>query len=319
MQVTLIIPYVIGMSIFACLLCLSFAVFQYIDGRRIIRNRALAFNPATGKSYSQDPVKTGLQTEALSDLEKTSELLFSIESGVGAEKDQKISESRRDMVQAGFFHQDAAVIFFSARLFLAMSSGLIALFVAGQFEFENSVLVYFICVGVACFMYLLPIFYISYRKDKVKKECSRGVPDFFDMLVVAASAGVPPRAAIERISRDLAVPYPYLGANLFLTYLQLRAGLPLPQAIDGLGKRIDLQEFKSFGMLLTQTEELGTKISDALRVFSAEMRARRLLIAEERASKLPVKLVLPLTLFIFPVVMLVVLLPVIIRVSKYGG
>ncbi len=319
MQLTTIMQYAIGLSLFACLLCVSYAVFHYIDGRRLIRNRALAYNPAMGVGYSEDPRKKDLQTAALDDLEKTSELLFSIESSAITEKNHRITEARREMVEAGFFHRDAPTIYFATRVVLGLGAGLAMLFIAGRWEFENSATAYLYGLVAACFMYLLPIVYISIRKSRLKEQCSRGVPDFFDMLVVSATAGVPPRAAIERISRDLAISYPYLGANLFLTYLQLRAGLPLPDAIDALGKRIDLQEFKSFGMLLTQTEELGTKISDALRVFSAEMRTRRLLAAEERANALPVKLVIPLAIFIFPVVLLVIFLPIVIRASGSLG
>ena len=319
MQLTSILQYAIGLSLFACLLCASFAVFHYVDGRRHVRNRALAYNPAIGVGYSQDPRKKELQTAALDDLEKTSELLFTIENNVGKEKNQRVTEARRDMVQAGFFHHDAPTIYFAIRVVLAIGGGVSMLFGAGHWELENPITIYLYSLIAACFMYLLPVVYISLRKSKLKEQCNRGVPDFFDMLVVSATAGVPPRAAIERISRDLAVSYPYLGANLFLTYLQLRAGLPLPEAIDGLGKRIDLQEFKSFGMLLAQTEELGTKMSDALRVFSAEMRARRMLAAEEKANALPVKLVIPLAIFVFPIVLLVIFLPIVIRASGTIG
>lgn len=319
MQLATIIQYAIGLSLFACLLCVSFAVFHYIDGRRLIRHRALAYNPAIGVGYNEDPRKKDLQTAALDDLEKTSELLFSIESSASTEKNHRVTEARREMVQAGFFHRDAPTIYFATRVVLGVGAGLAMLFVVGRWELENPMMGYLLGLIAACLMYLLPIVYISLRKSRLKEQCSRGVPDFFDMLVVSATAGVPPRAAIERISRDLALTYPYLGANLFLTYLQLRAGLPLPEAIDGLGKRIELQEFKSFGMLLAQTEELGTKISDALRVFSAEMRARRLLAAEERANALPVKLVIPLAIFVFPIVLLVIFLPIVIRASSAVG
>jgi tight adherence protein C len=67
---------------------------------------------------------------------------------------------------------------------------------------------------------------------------------------------------------------------------------------------------------LQQTEELGTSLTNALRVFSDEMQSRRILRAEERAHSLPVKLVLPLALFVFPAILIVVMLPMFIRVQK---
>ena len=83
-----------------------------------------------------------------------------------------------------------------------------------------------------------------------------------------------------------------------------------------MGKRVRIDEIRSLGSLLQQTEELGTNLSSALRVYSDEMRTRRLLRAEERAHALPVKLVLPLALFVFPVMLIVALLPLFVRIHK---
>ena len=98
--------------------------------------------------------------------------------------------------------------------------------------------------------------------------------------------------------------------------LELRAGRPLVEAIEALGRRINMDEAKSLGSLLQQTEALGTNLTHALRVYSDEMQARRLLRAEEKAHSLPVKLVLPLVLFVFPAMLVVVLMPVFIRIHK---
>ncbi|NJO22289.1 MAG: type II secretion system F family protein [Sphingomonadales bacterium] len=148
------------------------------------------------------------------------------------------------------------------------------------------------------------------------QQCRNGFPNFLDLLVVCSEAGLTPRAGIERVSRELTVTHPFLGANLFLMCLELRAGRPLAEAVESLGKRVRIDEIRSLGSLLQQTEELGTNLSSALRVFSEEMRARRLLRAEERAHALPVKLVLPLALFVFPVMLVVALLPLFVRIHK---
>jgi tight adherence protein C len=77
--------------------------------------------------------------------------------------------------------------------------------------------------------------------------------------------------------------------------------------------RLIIPEARSLVALLRQSRELGSDISEALRVFSDEMRDKRLLRAEEQANKLPVKMSIPLALFIFPVVLLVIMLPMVIR------
>ena len=84
-------------------------------------------------------------------------------------------------------------------------------------------------------------------------------------------------------------------------------------ALDSLADRLGLEEARSFAGMLRQSIELGTDISEALRVFSDEMRDRRLLRAEEQANKLPVKMVAPLGACIFPVILMTVMLPVVVR------
>jgi tight adherence protein C len=93
----------------------------------------------------------------------------------------------------------------------------------------------------------------------------------------------------------------------------------MTEALESLAERLGLEEAGSFVGMLRQSIELGSDVSDALRVFSDEMREKRLLRAEEAANKLTVKMVLPLGLFIFPVVLLVVMLPVMIKLLGVLG
>lgn len=85
------------------------------------------------------------------------------------------------------------------------------------------------------------------------------------------------------------------------------------EALGSWAERLNLDEARSFVLVLRQSIELGSDVGDALRVFGDDMRDRRLLRAEESANKLPVKMMLPLGLFIFPVILLVVLLPIVIK------
>ena len=85
------------------------------------------------------------------------------------------------------------------------------------------------------------------------------------------------------------------------------------EALGSWAERLNLDEARSFVLVLRQSIELGSDAGDALRVFGDDMRDKRLLRAEESANKLPVKMMLPLGLFIFPVILLVVLLPIVIK------
>jgi tight adherence protein C len=138
-----------------------------------------------------------------------------------------------------------------------------------------------------------------------------------DLLVVCAEAGLSMEAALDRVGRELSVSYPSLAANIYMTILELRAGRTLSEALENLGDRLGLKEARSFATLLQQSEELGASLTDALRVYSDDMRHQRLSRAEEKAYSLPAKLSVPLTLCVFPVVVLVIMLPVYVR-FKYA-
>src|SRR2546423_14129416 len=95
--------------------------------------------------------------------------------------------------------------------------------------------------------------------------------------------------------------------------LEVRARRHMTEALEHLGDRLSLEEAQSFATLIQQSLELGSSISDALRVYSDDMRHKRLSRAEEKAYSLPAKLSLPMMVCIFPVIFVVILLPVFVR------
>jgi tight adherence protein C len=132
-------------------------------------------------------------------------------------------------------------------------------------------------------------------------------------MVVCVDAGLSLEAAIERLSAEVLKRNWTMGMNLLLLGAETRAGRGLADAMDSFAERLALDEARSFVAMLRQSVELGTDVGDSLRVFSDEMRDRRLMRAEERANQLPVKMVIPLGVFIFPVILMVALVPVAIK------
>src|SRR6202030_1521253 len=166
--------------------------------------------------------------------------------------------------------------------------------------------------------YFLPSVYVSRRIGARTTEHRTGFPDFMDLLVVCAAAGLSMEAALDRVGRELSDSYPSLSANIYMTTLEMRAGRTLSEALEHFGDRLGLDEARSFATLLQQSEELGSSLTEALRVYSDDMRHKRMSRAEEKAHSLPSKLSVPLTLCVFPVVIIVIMLPVYVR-FKVGG
>jgi tight adherence protein C len=136
-----------------------------------------------------------------------------------------------------------------------------------------------------------------------------------DLLVVCADSGLSMEAALSRVGGELTESYPSLCANIHMTNLEIRAGRTLTEALEHMADRLGLDEARSFSTLIQQSTELGSSITDALRVYSDDMRHKRLSRAEEKAYALPAKLSVPMMVCIFPVIFVVILLPVIVRLS----
>jgi tight adherence protein C len=164
-----------------------------------------------------------------------------------------------------------------------------------------------------------PDAFLSRRQRFLAERYRQIFPDLLDLLVVCVDAGLGLDAAFERVRSEIAKQCRPLGQNIEMMGAEMRAGRSMVQALESLSDRLGLDEAKSFATMLRQSIELGSDVSEALRVFSDDMREKRLLRAEEAANKLSVKIVIPLGLFIFPVVLMVIMLPVVVRLMEVLG
>lgn len=232
--------------------------------------------------------------------------------GVGPDAQRRL---RDELVRAGFFDRGAVATFILVRLGLLVVLPLagLALFVQAfpGWGIVEKVLVSAILLLIAA---IGPGAFLSRRGRALQERYRNAFPDFLDMLVVCINAGLSLEAAVDRAARELGPRDRELRANLDGMAAERRAGKSTPDALRALAERLGFPEARSFAGLLRQTLELGTDVALALTTFSDEMRDKRLSRAEEKAASLPPKLTLPLGLFIFPVVLIVVLAPAVVRV-----
>jgi tight adherence protein C len=225
---------------------------------------------------------------------------------------------RKQLVQAGFLDARAPAFYFIARTGLAIGLAILAFFLLPVLSPGTKGMFWPLVLLSGLVGYFGPGFYLSRRISTRQIEHRAGFPDFMDLLVVCADAGLSMEASLDRVGRELSDSYPSLGANIHMATLEMRAGRTLSDALEHLGDRLGLEEARSFATLLQQSEELGSSMTDALRVYSDDMRHKRLSRAEEKAYSLPAKLSVPLVLCVFPVLVIVIMLPAYIRL-KYGG
>ena len=135
-----------------------------------------------------------------------------------------------------------------------------------------------------------------------------------DMLIVCLDAGMSIKAAANRVTREFVDKQQDFGLHLSIMMLEVRGGRRLRDALANLATRLRIDEARALSVLFRQSEELGTSVTQTLRVYSKEMRDLRIVRAEEKANALPIKMLLPLGAFLFPVSLIIVLVPIVIRV-----
>ena len=221
---------------------------------------------------------------------------------------------RRDLLNAGYFSRDAVSYYLFARLVCIATIPAIVYATTTLFPTDAPGFIKVAIVLVAIVVaFLGPDAYLARRRRMLVRRFRLVFPSLMDLLVICVDAGLTLEAAFERVGAEIKHHSGELGMNLEMMGAEMRAGRSAVEALGSLAERLGLEEAKAFVSMIRQSMELGTDVGEALRVFSDEMREKRLLRAEEVANKLSVKMVLPLGLFIFPVVLLVVMLPVMIK------
>jgi tight adherence protein C len=298
----------LALLVFLATTVLTFGVMLAARARGAVRRRAAGIADHSG--IADDP--RALRNSSLKAVQRL--LDYTTKHYAATDKDKgDMKVLRRRLVQAGIFDSRAVAYFFIARTMLAVSLA-VAVYVFMPLVVTLEVATFWLVVVVGGIIgYFGPSKYIDRRIAKRCNEHRAGFPDFMDLLVVCADSGLSMEASLERVGRELGDSYPSLCTNIHMANLEIRAGRTMTDALEHLGDRLGLEEARSFATLIQQSAELGSSITDALRVYSDDMRHKRLSRAEEKAYSLPAKLALPMMICIFPVLFVVILLPVVVR------
>jgi tight adherence protein C len=227
------------------------------------------------------------------------------------------SSLRVRFMQAGLREEAWPAIYFAAKTVLALLwPGLFVLYQglsAMQMTVTNTILV---LVLLAALGYYLPnVLLVNLIKHR-KREVEDALPDALDMMLVCVEAGLGLDAAMNRAAGEIGLRSQAMADELNLVALELRMGVKRDQALRNMALRTGVDDVASFVAMLVQADRFGTNVADALRIEAETMRTHRRLRAEERAAKIPLKLLFPLIFFIFPSLMLVLLGPAMISIYR---
>jgi tight adherence protein C len=303
---------VIGALVFTASTMLAFGALTAVQMRVAVRRRTADIS-INGSYRAGDSARLP-QDGGLKAVQRVVD--YATKHYAGA-NDKHMRVLRQQMLQAGILDSRAPIFYFIWRTALAIGLATTAFIAVPTFLPDAKTWLWPLVCIFGIIGYLAPGIYLKRRISSRQTEHRSGFPDFMDLLVVCANAGLSMESALDRVGRELTRAYPSLGRNIYMTILEIRAGRPLTEALEHFADRVGLEEARSFATLLQQSEELGSSLTDALRVYSDDMRHKRLSLAEEKAHSLPAKLSIPLIVFIFPVLIVVIMLPAYIR-YKYG-
>jgi tight adherence protein C len=231
----------------------------------------------------------------------------------------EMSASRLKMHRAGYRAKNAVQLFHFAQLTLGMGLLLIGvvytLHAQSQADVTTQMMV--ICtIGLGAAGYYLPQYWIQRRMQERQEEIISGFPDALDMMLVCVEAGQSLDQSIMRVAKESRSGYPALADEFDTVANEVKAGKERVAVLKDMSERVGIPDVSSFVTTLVQSATFGTSISEALRVYSAEMRDKRVLRAEEKANTLPTKLTLGTMLFTVPPLMIILIGPSVHGISK---
>lgn len=224
---------------------------------------------------------------------------------------------RLHFMNAGFRSPSAPIVYFGAKLAGALLLPLIfAAYTGISTAPRTANAVFATFLFLAALGFFLPNGVLWFLTRRRQRELFEAFPDAIDLLVVCVEAGLGLDAAIARTSEEMRLRSTELADELHLMALELRVGATREQALRNLALRTGLDDVSSLVTMLVQADRFGTNIADALRVHADSLRVRRQMRAEEAAAKLPVKMVFPLVLCVFPALMIVLAGPPFISIFR---
>jgi tight adherence protein C len=229
--------------------------------------------------------------------------------------EEKVSVARARLQLAGLNHPSAVGQYYLARLVCVIVPQILLLFSLPYLSDLPAIVPLFASVALLVVGLVGPSFYVDSLISKRRSLCSLGFPDMMDLMVACVEAGLSLDASVQRVGEELELRHPIIAGHMKTLSLELRAGKSRKKAWRSFADRMNLEEAGSLATMLRQAEEMGTSLGATLRIFSADMRQRRILMAEEKAMALPAKLTLPLILFVFPVLLGVLILPAVAKMQ----
>ncbi|AZV77193.1 type II secretion system F family protein [Parasedimentitalea marina] len=235
---------------------------------------------------------------------------------------EELSAMELTLRQAGYQSKDSVRFFHFAQFALGIIGlilGLVFVYVLNaDTEYDGQQMMIRI-IGPGGAGYMLPKYWITRRIAERKDNITAGFPDALDLMLVCVEAGQSLDQAIVRVAKELHASYPELADEFDIVAYEMKAGKEKDKVLRDMSTRCDVQDLSSFVTVMIQSATFGTSIADALRVYAAEMRDKRVMRAEEAANKLPTKMTLATMGLTLPPLLIILVGPSMKNISNLGN
>ncbi|MES2151443.1 MAG: type II secretion system F family protein [Pseudomonadota bacterium] len=230
------------------------------------------------------------------------------------------SSLRTRFMNAGWRNPAAATLYFAAKSLLSLlAPALMALVLAtsaAAIPGPRWLLLLFLFAGAG---YYLPNLVLDRIARRRQRDIFETIPDALDLLTVCVEAGLSLERALVKVASEVHIKSVVLAQELQLVLMEMRAGFTKEKALRNFALRSGVEDVDTLVAMLIQSERFGTSMGDSLRVHSDNLRSKRRLVAEEAAAKIGLKLLFPLIFCIFPTLLMVLLGPAAMQVTRVLG
>lgn len=248
---------------------------------------------------------------------KNTKMLNTLESlaPLTSSKNTKERESIKTLLMHAGYHQSNALsLFYSIKSLTTIVGVMIALAMYVMLPDNNKLYVYM--AGCIFGGLILPDILLKRKVKKRQNAIRNGMADMLDLLVVCTESGLGFNAALRRVADEMVISHPDLADELDTVCVKIQAGKPMPEALRELIYRTGLEEFMGLVSMLSHASRVGGSLVDSLREYTEDYRDKRQQAAEEIAAKIPVKMMFPMVLFIWPCFFIVAIGPALITLSE---
>jgi tight adherence protein C len=222
---------------------------------------------------------------------------------------------RQRLIQAGFYGRNAFFWMSASKILSFVVPLLVALGVSAVTKLPIKT-TGIVAVAVAIAGIIGPSFVLDKLKGKRQRCIRRAIPDALDILSICLEAGMSLPSSLARVSQELATAHPELALELAIVDRETRMGRGVGESMRSLADRFDLEELRSMSTVIVQAEKYGSSLSDAMDVFAASMRQKRMYAAETLAQQAVAKILIPTVICILPALFVVTMGPAAIMIYR---